>query len=434
MTSRPDISRARLPMFIGFLALALLCGGIGYWAVSARIAGAVIATGDVEVESNRQVVEHQEGGTIAELLKRDGDAVAAGDVILRLEANDLLSELVALDSQYFEVMARLTRLQTEALGAKDIAHLSYISDEDKTNPIFEELLQGQRSLFLARLSGLEKEQEQVGEQIVQIEKQIQGTQSQLAGLKRQSDLIAKEISDTQSLFNKGLAQASRLSELEREAAKLLGDEGNLEARIAELGAQISGLEIDMLRLISNRQEEALSSMRDLEFRRIELAENRNRLRRQIDRLTVRAPVDGVIYGSQVFAANSVIGAAEPILYIIPADQPLVIGARVSSINVDEVAVGQEALLRFTSLDLRRTPEVIGTVETVSADAFQDQNSGASYYRVVVTPADDYAEQLGDQQLVPGMPVEVFIKTGDRSPLSYMVKPLTDYFNRALREG
>ncbi len=221
---------------------------------------------------------------------------------------------------------------------------------------------------------------------------------------------------------------------QRELARLRGTEGQVEATIAENRGKIAEIEIERVRLVSELREEAISELRDLEFREIELRERRRSLLDQIDRLELRAPVAGIVYGSTADTLRGVIRPAEPVMYIVPKDIPLIVRTRVEAIHIDQVYIGQHATLRFSAFDMRTTPEVDGHVTALSADVFEDQNTGMRYYRADIQVDPGMQEKLGDKILLPGMPVEAYVTTAERSPLSHFVKPFTDYFNRAFREG
>lgn len=428
------IWRAWIPLGVGFVALAILVGVLGVWSVKARIAGAVIASGMIQVESNRQVVQHPQGGVVGEILAKDGDQVAAGDVVVRLDDTLLRSELAIIEGQLFEIMARKSRLQAERDGLDDLVVPPGLSGEMQNNISIAELIAGQRRLFEARRESLQRESDQIAEQITQAQNQIEGAQAQLTALGTQEVLIGSELADSQSLLEKGLTQASRVSALQREQARLLGEIGNLNATIAQLRGQIAALDIQRLKLTTLRREEAIGTLRDLQYREIELAERRLSTRETLARMDIRSPVPGLVYDSQVFALQAVISPAEPIMYVIPQDQPLVVSARVDSIHIDQVHVGQDASLRFTAFDQRLTPEIFGRVVRLSADVFTDEVTGLSYYQAELLPNEGELEKLGGQELLPGMPVEAYIKTAERSPLSYLAQPLMDYFNKAFRES
>ncbi len=425
---------ARIPLLIGFVTLFVLIGGVGVWSVATQISGAVIASGHIQVESNRQIVQHPQGGVVGEILAKDGDLVSAGDVVIRLDGTLLQSELAIIEGQLFEILAREARLQAERDGADTLSPSELLLTTIAENPQVQALLDGQQRLFKARKDTLAREESLLTEQIGQIQDQIAGTEAQLAAYSEQQKLIAKELADSQILFDQGLALASRMSALQREDARLRGEIGKLTATIAQLRGQISGINIEILKLTSTRQEEAIASLRDLEHTRIELSQRRLSTLETLSRLEVRAPVSGIIYGTRVFALKSVIQAAEPIMYVIPQDQVLLVNARIEAIHIDQVHPGQDVTLRFVAFDQRNTPEISGRVSKLSADVFTDEATGANYYQAELLPIEGETTKLGDQVLLPGMPVEAFIQTEARTPLSYLAKPFTDYFKKAFRES
>jgi len=426
--------KATGPLLVGAISLVVLVGVLGYWSVNARIAGAVIASGMIQVESNRQVLQHPQGGVVGELLVKDGDIVSSGDVLLRFDDKLLRSELAIIEGQLFELLARKARLQAERDGLDALPAPDALLAEAMADPDVQALIDGQQRLFGARADTLRQSAEQISEQIAQAENQIDGAGAQLAALETQRDLIETELADTKSLFDKGLAPASRVSALQREQARLLGEIGSLTANVAQLRGQIAALNIERIALTTRLREEAITTLRDQQFQEVELVQRRLSTLETLSRTELRAPVSGVVYDSRVFALQAVISPAEPIMYIIPQDQPMIVSARIDPIHVDQVHVGQEASLRFAAFDQRMTPEVLGRVTKLSADVFTDQVTGLSYYQVELIPLPDEMQKLGGQTLLPGMPVEAFIKTAERSPLNYLAKPLTDYFTRAFREG
>lgn len=432
--AQPRKWKASGPLLVGGIALLILVGVLGVWSVQARIAGAVIASGMIQVESNRQVLQHPQGGVVGELPVKDGDTVMAGDVVLRFDDTQLRSELAIIEGQLFELLARKARLQAERDGLEALPELDPLLADMVGTEAVQGLIEGQQRLFEARAATLQQSAEQIAEQIAQAENQIDGSAAQLAALETQKELIEIELTDNQSLFEKGLVPASRVSALQREQARLLGEIGSLTAGVAQLRGQIAALNIERIALTTRLREEAISTLRDSQFQEVELYQRRLSTLETLSRMVLRAPMAGVIYDSRIFALQSVVSPAEPIMFIIPQDQPMVVSARVDPIHVDQVHVGQEASLRFSAFDQRMTPEIFGQVTNLSADVFTDQATGMSYYEVELIPAEGEMEKLGGQTLLPGMPVEAFIKTAERSPLNYLAKPLTDYFTRAFREG
>ena len=424
---------ARKPLFLGMLAVAVLVGVLGIWGSFATISGAVISSGMIQVESLRQVVQHPQGGVVGEIMVKEGDRVEAGDVLIRFDDTMLRSELATVNGQLNEILSRRARLIAERDDADTLSFDPELLDVAKTSPDVKALIDGQARLFEARRESLDKQVEQLNERKQQIRLQIRGVEAQLESSRQQVELITKELVDQQGLLAKGLAQASRVLSLEREAARLKGSIGELESAAARGGAQIVETDIQILQLRNQRREEAISTLRDLSYSEIEMLERKLSLRETLSRMDVRAPMSGVIHGLTVHAIRSVVRPADAILYVVPTDSPLVITTRISAINVDQVHVGQDASLRFSTFDQRTTPEIFGTVAKVSADVFQDETTGMSYYSAEIVPNEGEMERLGDVELLPGMPVEAFIKTEERSPISYLTKPFTDYFNRAFRE-
>lgn len=420
-------------MFTGILALVILVGGFGTWSVMAQITGAVITSGQIEVDRNRQVVQHPDGGVVEEILVDEGDTVEAGDLLIRLDASALQSELAVVEGQLFEILARRGRLEAERDDLDQPVFDPMLLEAE--NADVENLINGQVRLFEARLESNRRAVEQLTQQRAQISSQLTGIASQQDALSTQRDLIAQELDDQKSLLDRGLAQASRVLTLQREEASLLGRVGELTAQSAQAAERMTEIEIQILGLSSTRREEAITRLRDLQFNELELSERRRTLTRQLDRLDIRAPVSGIVYGLQVFAEQSVIRPADPVLFLIPQDRPLVIATQVQVVDIDQIHLGQEVTLRFSAFDQRRTPELKGEVTLISADAFQNESSGLSYYRAEVQLNEGEIDRLPeDMTLIPGMPVEAFVRTADRSPINYLLKPLADYFAKAFRES
>ncbi len=434
MTEKKPAWSATKHIAIGFVSVAVLVGGFGGWGMMTEIAGAIVTSGRLEVEQNRQVVQHPDGGVVAEIAVKEGDTVKVGDLLLRLDGAMLESELAIVEGQLFEIMARRSRLTAERDDAPDMIVGEELQKMAAERPDVAEQLDGQQRLFRARLDTLARQTEQSAEQRKQIESQIEGIDAQRAALDEQVTLIIRELSDQQALLDKGLAQASRVLALQREESRLKGQVGELAASRGQALERITEIEIENLRLAATRREEASTQLRDIGSQELELAERRRALTEQIHRLVIRAPVSGIVLGMQVNTPQSVLRPADPVLYIIPQDRPLVITSQVPTIHVDQVHPGQEVELVFSAFSTRTTPHLKGLVESVSADAFTNEQTGQSFYRAEIILEPGEQEKLEDLTLVPGMPVEAFIKTDDRTPLAYLVKPFTDYFNHAFRES
>jgi HlyD family secretion protein len=425
---------ARRHLILGLLGLVILVGGFGTRAVTANIAGAIISQGSVAVESNRQVVQHPDGGVVVEILTREGDRVEAGDTLIRLDETVPASNRQILSDQLMDVVARATRLRAERDGLEDLVFPDMLVEAAATDEEVAEMIEGQRNLFEARRLSLEQGTEQLTRRKAQIDNQIDGITAQQGALDTQLEFLREELEAQQALLGRGLAQAPRVLSLQREEARLMGQAGEFAASVAELQGQQTQIDLEILSIQNTAREEAIAELRDLSAREIELDEQLRALDDQLSRLAVTAPVSGVVYDMQVFAERSVIRPADPVLYIVPQDRPLVIQTRVEPIHVDQVFPGQDVTLRLPSFDAATTPELFGSIVRVSPDAFTDQSTGVTYYQAEVLPNTGEIDKLGDRVLLPGMPVEAYLRTADRTPLAYLVKPLSDYFNRAFREG
>ena len=434
MTDKSNAWSTRKPVIYGFLTLIALVAGFGGWSVLTTISGAIVTSGQIEVEQNRQVVQHPDGGVVARVNVAEGDTVAAGDLILSLDGAMIRSELAIVEGQFFEALARRGRLEAERDGAATITFPSGLLDAAPSRPEVSEKMDGQVRLFEAKRESAASQTEQLGKRRDQIDQQIIGIEAQSQALKTQLELLQKELTDQQGLLQQGLTQASRVLELQREEARLRGQLGELKASLAQAGGRITETEIETLRLASDLREEANTELRESGVQELELSERRRALGERIDRLEVRAPVSGIVLGLTVTTPRAVLRPADPVLYLIPQDRPLVIATQVQPIHVDQVHVGQAVKLVFSAFSANDTPELNGRVAVVSADALIDQRTQAPYYRAEIVLDPGEIEKLSGQTLIPGMPVEAFIQTEARTPLAYLLKPFTDYFNRAFRES
>ena len=420
-------------LWAGIFTLLILVFGLGAWSVMTKIAGAVVASGVIEVASTRQIVQHDEGGVVAEIRVKDGDYVDAGEVLIRLDGTLLRSELAIVEGQLFELLALLDRLRAERDEADTLTFAPDLLQLIATHPNVQRVVDGQADLFVARQTSIREESARLQERIQQLTEQITGIDAQTSAITRQHAIVVAELEGQEQLLEHGLTQISKVSALQREEAGLSGQLGELIATRAQVLGQIAEIEIEILRLRSNRREEAITTLIDLQYSAVELRERRLSLTERIDRLDIKAPRSGVIYGLQVQTLRSVITAAEPILYIVPQDSYLVIRTRINAIDIDQLEINQQATLRFSAFDTRTTPELAGYVTNISADIFTDEATGASFYSAELLPMEGELEKLNDNQILPGMPVEVLIRTGDRSPMAYLLKPLAGYFYRAFRE-
>ena len=463
---------AHRALVLGLGGVVALVGGLAGWGVFASISGAIIATGRVAVESRNQVVEHIDGGTVREVLVRDGDVVARDAPLLRFADSKLRSEAAILEGQYAELAAMRNRLEAEFRDADAIVWDPELIALSRTDLAVRDILEGQERLFRARETARAGEVALLRERIGQARDEIAGLEARAVSLEQQSELIIRELDVNRETFKKGLTRLDRLLALERAARNLEGMAGTNAASIARTRGRISEIELQILQIDARRIEEAEEQARGAKAKENQVRERLALVRERLGRMEVRAPVPGVVFGMTVFAPGEVVQPAEPIMRIVPEDSDLVVMAQIAPMHVDQVYPGQEAVLRFTAFPLQVTPEFEGRVARVSADTVHDEESGKSWYEVELVmggpavtgnasdrrlkaetaPAglggvfENLANALGLQgsreearglagelALTPGMPVEVHIRTGDRSVISYLAKPITDFFQRSMRE-
>ena len=450
MTERANDVRfpARPALALGFGGSAVLVFGFLVWSALASVSGAVIATGSVGVESRNRTVEHIDGGTVKALLVRGGDRVARGDVLLRFEGARLSSEAAILAGQYAELAARRNRLEAEFRGEAAIQWDGKLAALAAADPKIADILAGEERLFRARAAVRAGEAEQLRKRIGQARDEIAGIEARTEALTEQSGLIARELEMQQTLYDKGLSRLPRLLALKRTAKDLKAQLGASAAGIAQVRGRISEMEVGILQIDARRIEESERQAREVSALENQAGERLALLRQRLGRLEVRAPVAGAIFGLTVFAPGEVVRPGEPILQIVPDDTDLVVMARVRPTDIDQVMPGQTAVLRFSAFPTREIPEFAGRVVRVSADAVRDAGTGLSWYEVELsmdTPAPDAAvpervahgtdprRPLGGLPVTPGMPVEVHIRTAERTVIDYLVHPVTNILHRSLRE-
>ncbi len=417
----------------GWLALLALVGGVGGWALLARLSGAVIASGQVAPAGNQLVIQHPEGGVIARLEVTEGSRVRQGQRLARLDDTRLSSEQAIADGRYWALLARRARLVAERDGAAAPVAAPDLAAAAQTAPALAALLAGQQHLFEARRDARRQEAAQLAERQRQIRAQIAGFDAQTEALRRERALVAADLATQRALKARGLAQAVQVSALARETARIDGRIAALAAARAGAQGQLAELDIARIRLAAQARETALAELRPLDGEITELAERRRALAERLTALDLRAPAAGVVHGLALTTPRAVLRPAEPLLSIVPQDRPPVVTARIAPRDIDAVHSGQPVRLRLTALDARTTPELAAHLTSVSADAFHDPATGQGYYRAEIALDPGQAARL-HSPLIPGMPVEVFIATGAHSPAAYLLKPFADYFARALRDG
>lgn len=422
----------RRPLTQGLAALFILLGGLGSWSVLAEISGAVMAYGAVTMVESRRAVQHPLGGVVLSQDVSEGGFVEQGEVLIRLEEEDLRANLAIIESQLFELLARRSRLEAERDGRRELTFDPLL--EAAPQDFREALIQGQHALLEARRATEQTQLALLENREEQIAAQIAGAEVQLRSLQLQLDLLEQDLANQRTLLDRGLTAASELRALEREAARLSGQMGALAAEIGTDRERIIELNSERNRLDAQRHEDLIAQLHELQTRELQLREQQQSLVRHLSLNEIQAPISGQIYGLQIFGSGTVISPGEILFYIIPTGSAQLVEARVLPADIDALQLGQKVNLRFSTLNRGNTPEVEGEIRTISTDAFADERSGARYFRIEIELTKTALENLGENTaLISGMPVEVFVKTEARAPLSYLTRPLTDYFARTFND-
>lgn len=435
-SSRP--AGPRLPLnprpvlLFGLAAIAIGLGGFATWASVAPLHSAVIAPGTVAVQSKRKEIAHLEGGIVESILVRDGDSVAPGQVLLRLDETRARASLSILRGELDAALASEARLLAEREGLEEIVFPESLSSR-AAEPGPAALMAGQKTLFEARRSSLAGEVEILEQRIVQLGEQTTGLQAQVTATGRQIELIADELAGLQQLFDKGHAPRTRILALQREEAELEGERGELIAAMARTKTAAGETRMEIIQLKREFRESVVSALREVQQQLFDLAERIGAAEHVLDHIEVRAPVGGLVVGLGVHTLGGVIRAGETILEIVPEADRLVVQAQVRPLDIDNLVVGQEAAVRITAFKQRSAPTLNGQLAYVSADAITDARSGESYYQARIEIPASEIERLGGQRLQPGMPAEVIVKTGARTALQYLVQPILESADRAWRE-
>ncbi|MFO0990750.1 MAG: HlyD family type I secretion periplasmic adaptor subunit [Hyphomicrobiales bacterium] len=434
MAMQADTVRSlRHHQLAGFVVVLLLVLGLGAWTALASIQGAVIAPGVTVVETYLKRIQHRDGGIVAEIAVKEGDRVEEGDVLVKLDGTDSKAELAIIEATLDEFAAKRARLIAERDEQAEIGFPDdLLSRADNTR--IADILTGQRKLFVTQKAALTGRIEQLSERIGQLEQEIEGISAQYASKKEQTRLVREELADLKSLLKKGLVQANRVFALDRERARLEGEEGELFARIASTKGQISETRLQIIQLEDDARTKTLSDLREAEAGLAEFAQRQIAARAKLDRTIIRAPRPGYVHQLAVHTIGGIIGPGTEIMSIVPDLDQLVVDVHVRPEDIDQVGVGQMAQLRFPAFDQRTTPEVSGEVIQVAADLTQSNEQQPPYFAVRVRIGPEQLKLLGTNKLKPGMPAEAFIRTKERTPLSYLLQPLTDQIAHTFREG
>ncbi|TPJ75914.1 HlyD family type I secretion periplasmic adaptor subunit [Mesorhizobium sp. B2-6-2] len=417
---------------LGVGVVILLAGGVGGWASVTEIAGAVIAPGTLVVDSHVKDVQHSTGGIVAEIDARDGDHVKAGDLLVRLDRTVPAANLGVVSRALDQLAARKARLDSERRGSDAIIFPNELLDRI-ADPDVAEAVAGEKQHFETRRTSRAGQKSQLGERIAQLEKEIAGDTAQAEAKSKEIELVQKELASVRTLWAKKLISIDRLTQTEREATRLDGERGQLIAAQAQAQGRIAEIKLQIIQIDLDLSTEVNKDLRDVEGQMGELLERKVAAEDQLKRVDIRAPQDGVVQQSIAYTIGGVVKPGETIMQVVPDNDSLAVEAKIAPSDIDQLWVGQPASLRFSAFNQRTTPQIDGVVERTSPDITTDQRTGVSYYTVRITTTAAEIARLGEVKLVPGMPVESFIRTEDRSVMSYLVKPLQDQISRAFRQ-
>ena len=422
----------RKHLITGAVVMVVLVFGVGGWAATTEISGALIAPGSIVVDSNVKKVQHPTGGVVGELRVRDGDRVKAGDVVVRLDETVTRANLAIVTKGLNELSARKARLEAERDGAEHIAFPPTLLAQ-KDNADVAASMHSETRLFELRRTTRVGQKAQLRQRIGQLQEEITGLTAQQQAKAKEIKLIERELEGVRELYAKNLIQLQRLTQLEREATRLDGERGQLIAAGAQARGKISELELQIIQIDQELSSEVAKEMRDVDAKLGEFVERKVTAEDQLKRIEIRAPQDGTVFQSTVHTVGGVVSAGDAIMLIVPAADNLTVEAKVNPQDIDRLQLGQTALLRFSAFNQQTTPEIFGAVTRISADTSTDQRTGVPYYTIRIGMAPEEVARLGENRLVPGMPLEAFVQTGQRTVMSYLIKPLFDQLTRAFRE-
>ncbi|MFL5332788.1 MAG: HlyD family type I secretion periplasmic adaptor subunit [Geminicoccaceae bacterium] len=417
----------------GTSLIALFGGTIGLWAATSNLSGAVMAGGEFVVDSSVKKVQHPTGGIVGSLLVHEGDRVNEGDIVVRLDETVTRANLQVVSKQLDELIGRQARLEAERDGASEVQIPSEFAAR-MSEPEIKKIMDSERILFTARLGARASQKDQLRKRISQSQDEITGLKAQQEAKVREATLITDELEGVRGLYKKNLVPLTRLNALERDAASIQGQQGQLIAGVAQAEGRIAETSLQIIQVDEETRASALKDLREAQGQIAELTERRVAAQDQLKRTDLRAPATGFVHQLNIHTVGGVISPAEPVMLIVPANDSLDLEAKVQPQDIDQLALGQLAHIRLHASNSRTTPELDGKVTRISADVTKDQRTGAPYYTMSVEISTDQLKKLdGHVKLMAGMQAEVFVEVNRRTPFEYLMKPLKEQFARAFRE-
>lgn len=431
----PDGVRSALLWGLAVAVVFVLGGGL--WAALVPMSGAVLASGTVVVDTNVKKVQHGTGGTVGEIFVNDGDRVEQGALLLKLDETIVRANLQITLKQLDELGARKARLLAEQDGASALA-LPPVLEARLAETEFGALIAAERKLFESRLAARMGQKAQLRERIAQLRQEVDSLTGQQWTKGREIDLVEKELDGAEQLFELKLMPIAKLTALQREAARLEGERAQLRSLQAQTAGRISETELQIIQLDQDMRAEVMKELREVTAKESELGERRIAAEDQLRHVEIRAPQTGLVHQLTVHTVGGVIAQGETLLLIVPEHDALVVEAKIAPQYIDNVRPGQPAYVRFSAFDQRTTPEFDAHVSRISPDLTKDQETGMGYYvaRLAIDRMPDVNAGNGGVKrfaLLSGMPAEIHIRTGDRTAMSYFLKPMRDQFARAFTE-
>ncbi len=430
----PALHSIQRYMIVGMIIVAFVTFGIGGWAATSELTGAVIGQGVLVVDSSVKKVQHPTGGVVAELRVREGDKVKAGDILVRLDETQTLANATIISKNYDDLLARQARLESERDNIDRITFPKVLLDRAR-DPSSEatRAIAAEKSLFDLRRQARAGQKAQLMERSAQLQEEIKGYLGQVDAKQKEVEFIRQELEGVRTLFQKNLVPMNRLTALERDSARIDGERSQLSGAIAQSKGKMAEIALQIIQIDQDLRTEVGKDLIEAQSKIAELTERKTAAVDQLNRIDIRAPQNGRVHQLSVHTVGGVITPGEPIMMIVPDADALAVEVKIAPRDIEQVYVGQNASMRFAAFDQKTTPGIDGEVSMVSAETTQDQRTGTSYYTARVQLAPEQVAKMGEVKLLPGMPVDVFIKTPGRTAFAYLIKPLKDQAERAFKE-
>ncbi len=416
----------------GMAMIALFGGTIGLWAATATLSGAVVAGGQFVVDTSVKKIQHSTGGIVGELKVKEGDRVAQGDLLVRLDETVTRANMQVVSKQLDEYIGRQARLEAERDDTSEVQMPAEFASR-LNDPAVQKIMSSERTLFTARRASREAQKDQLKKRITQSQDEIVGLKAQQAAKSREAELIVDELKGVRDLYQRNLVPITRLNALERDAASIEGQRGQLIAAVAQAESRIAETQFQIIQIDEQMRAEAMQELREIQGKVAEYTERKVAAEDQLKRIDIRAPQDGYVHQLNVHTIGGVISPAEPVMNIVPVNDKLELEAKVLPHEIDQVKLGQKATVKVHAANARMIPDLHGSVSRISADVSRDQQTGTTFYTIRVELPQNELKKLENLHLIAGMQAEVFVEVNQRTPFEYFFKPMQEQIARAFRE-